>query len=381
MRLSKVPSPDQGRGSTRYHELDCAWRPGRSAKAAHVDYRSSGIRKDGHCWNRRRAMPPAEDTRRQFLLLVILWLTIAPVEEAPHPHSRIPTLTAQRATRIEGEGPYSDTTRPVVFQKRLKEQLEVLLLAPLRSLRRSQHSDIPKVIIIDGLDECEADLQEGRSSTEVGSWRSREEVHKEILFALLQAIRDSSFPFRIIVVSRPEPVIADFFETTVGPHRTLHIFLGDSYQPDDDIALFLSASFAELRRRYRLPPRWPEKYVIPMLVDQASGQFIYPATIIRFLTDTGEPAKQLQRILEWRADDRKDEHSSPFAALDALYARILHMSPDPVLAVQWIHAFMFFQQGELAIPTDESTTFIRSFLESTQGEMDSIFTTRLSSTS
>ena len=252
----------------------------------------------------------------------------------------------------------------MVFRKRLKEQIEVLILKPLRSLRRLPRDGVPKVIIIDGLDECDADIQEGRSSAEVGSWRSREEVHQEILSALLQAIVDPSFPFRIIVVSRPDPVIEDFFES-VAP-SALQIFLGGTYHPDADIALFLRAKFADLRRRYRLPQHWPKESVIAVLVEQASGQFIYPATIIRFLEDTKEPSRQLKRILEWRTSDSQ---SSPFAALDALYTRILQTSPDPTLAVKWIHAFRLLQQDTPALRSDESTSFIRSFLESTQGEM------------
>lgn len=259
---------------------------------------------------------------------------------------------------------------PVVFQKRLKEQLEVLILKPLRSLHLPQHADIPKVIIIDGLDECEADIQEGRSSTEVGAWRSREEVHKEILLVLLHASRDPSFPFRIIVVSRPDPVIVDFFESVLGEQAGLQIFLDGSYHPDADIALFLRAKFAELRRRYRLPHRWPRDSDIAMLVEQASGQFIYPATIMRFIADTGDPSKQLERILKWRANDRQQntDQSSPFSALDCLYARILHTAPDPVLAVKWIHAFRLLEQETPTLRGDESTSFIRAFLESTQGE-------------
>lgn len=45
---------------------------------------------------------------------------------------------------------------PAIFKKRLDEQLEVLILEPLRKALKSGYSESawPRVIIIDGLDEC-----------------------------------------------------------------------------------------------------------------------------------------------------------------------------------------------------------------------------------
>ncbi|TEB24031.1 hypothetical protein FA13DRAFT_1739534 [Coprinellus micaceus] len=278
-------------------------------------------------------------------------------------HERLVGLKDAVLRRIEHD--------PVVFQKRLKEQVEVLVLGPLRSLRLPR-SNLPKVVIIDGLDECEADsdIRDGRPSTDVSGWRSKEQVHREILSALLQALDDPSFPFRIIVVSRPERAIKHFFELDERvASNTLGIFLDGSYRPDTDIALFLRAKFAALGLRYGIPQDWFNDEDIRILVEQASGQFIYPATIVRFITETGDPVRQLQLILRWRA---RVSESNPFATLDALYTRILQSSPDKVLAVKWIQAFRLLQQETPAIRSDESTLFIRSFLEVRQGQMATI---------
>ncbi|TEB22938.1 hypothetical protein FA13DRAFT_1740427 [Coprinellus micaceus] len=201
---------------------------------------------------------------------------------------------------------------PIIFERHLDQQLDTLILKPLRNVSgRSERRYWPAVIIVDGLDECQ-----GSSESDIGpggplpALESR--AQKEILVALLRACADTTFPFRIIVVSRPEPVIRHFFSTSACP--TLNMFLDDKYDPDSDIRLFLGAMFNDLR---------------------PSGQFIYAATVICFLDNPrlGSPQQLLTRLLEWR----RLNDSRPFAPLDLLYDRILRTSPDPLLAVKWIH--------------------------------------------
>jgi hypothetical protein len=91
--------------------------------------------------------------------------------------------------------------------------------------------------------------------------------------------------------------------------------------------------FSDIRRRFNLPPGWALKDV-DLLVTEASGQFIYAATVIRFLDNprVGPPQQLLTQLLQWRSLN----DSKPFAPLDLLYHRILRTSPDPLLAVKWI---------------------------------------------
>ncbi|TEB27799.1 hypothetical protein FA13DRAFT_857750 [Coprinellus micaceus] len=239
---------------------------------------------------------------------------------------------------------------PIVFERHLDQQLEELVLKPLRKVAgRSDHCHWPKVIVIDGLDECQGDEQTSGS-----------DAQKQILSAFYRACRDPAFPFRIIIASRPEPVIRHFFSNS--PNLSLNIFLDDKYDPDADIRLYLEAMLSDIRRRFNIPSTWAAKEVVDRLVKEASGQFIYPATIIRFLDNPqlGAPQQQLTRLLEWRRLD----NSKPFAPLDALYQRILRTSPDPVLAVKWL----------LFINRQTSTNglgawYIRA-LESYSGELD-----------
>ncbi|TEB24044.1 hypothetical protein FA13DRAFT_1739546 [Coprinellus micaceus] len=249
---------------------------------------------------------------------------------------------------------------PMVFERHLDQQLEELVLKPLRKVAGlSDRRHWPEVIIVDGLDECQ-----GNSELDVGAERdsqeSRTTAHKEILSALSRACADPSFPFRIVIASRPEPVIRHFFSTS--PDLALNIFLDDRYDPDSDIRLFLEAMFSDIRRRFKLPSTWAPRHVVDLLVKEASGQFIYAATVIRFLDNPrqGPPQKQLSRLLEWRRLD----NAEPFAPLDALYKRILHTSPDHVLSVKWL--LLIYGHSSVNHPA----WYLQELLESYPGETE-----------
>ena len=215
---------------------------------------------------------------------------------------------------------------PAIFDMSLKRQLEVLILQPLRSSYGQELSTCgpPLSIVVDGVDECGETGESGQS-------RQGDQV--EVLSALLQAINDPAFPFRIIVASRPETWIRAFFTDSATGHFT-EIFLDDRYSPDDDIRLFLKSKFAELCRRCGLDPAtWPSEEAIAKLVEDASGQFIYAATVLRYVDTPGTiPQLQLDIVLKIKPRDK----SNPFSLLDALYTSILHSCPNPEMAVLWL---------------------------------------------
>jgi hypothetical protein len=77
-------------------------------------------------------------------------------------------------------------------------------------------------------------------------------------------------------------------------------------------------------------------------VDKASGQFIYAATVIRFL-ELGHrvpPKALLETILKMEATGT----SNPLNTLDELYSHILNSSPDPFLSVRWIRVIEYLNQ-------------------------------------
>ncbi|KAJ2918836.1 hypothetical protein MD484_g1622, partial [Candolleomyces efflorescens] len=227
-----------------------------------------------------------------------------------------------------------------IFEKNLRVQMEVLVLAPLREVAcRTDRPALRGAVIIDGLDECEAEqYQDVTSPTPRGRpERTKEEDQLEILQVLQLAASESSFPFRILVASRPERVFREFFD----PIRNVAVFakkldLHEAYNADADITLFLEAELNRIGRRYNLPPSWLPLNAVKTLVDKASGQFIYAATVIRFL-DTGHrdpPKTLLDSILGMEVTIT----SNPLEHLDALYSHILNSSPDPPFSVLWIHS-------------------------------------------
>lgn len=74
-----------------------------------------------------------------------------------------------------------------------------------------------------------------------------------------------------------------------------------------------------------LPLPWPPKDVISFLVEKSSGQFIFAATVIRFLDEDRKfPPDQLKLVLDiCKSLDASQHKTNPFVLLDELYAHIL----------------------------------------------------------
>ncbi|TEB33924.1 hypothetical protein FA13DRAFT_1773002 [Coprinellus micaceus] len=270
-------------------------------------------------------------------------------------HDALQALRGPILTTIERD--------PSIFRKRLRDQCKALLLKPFHDVGADlDWSSLPKVIIIDGLDEVEATkTREVRDEARL----KNEADQVEILSALLQAAHDPKFPFRILVVSRPEPVIQDFFSNKAN-HLTKELFLDNKYDPDSDIALLLEAKFAEIRRRYRLPLSWPGQKALDELRKRASGQFIYATTIVRYFHGLkAHPQASLDRILKLHSPD------NALSELDTLYSHILDSSPDPHLSITWLGVITYLSQ----IRSGERYTasFIRQLLQEYQGQTEYMF--------
>ncbi|KAJ2917525.1 hypothetical protein MD484_g2867, partial [Candolleomyces efflorescens] len=233
-----------------------------------------------------------------------------------------------------------------IFDKNLRTQMEVLVLGPLQNIPRPvNRPGLQGAIIIDGVDECSAEQHHNspKNNPRGIAERRNAEDQLEILQVLQMAASHPSFPFRIALASRPERVFREFFDpdatpTIFAPKLDLH----ECYNADADITLFLEAHFSRIRRRYYLPLSWPSHETIRTLVENASGQFIYAATVIRLL-DSGHresPKAFLEAILQMGPAPMTI--SNPLEQLDALYMHILNSSPDPPLSVRWIRTISQF---------------------------------------
>ncbi|KAJ3548637.1 hypothetical protein NMY22_g1185 [Coprinellus aureogranulatus] len=249
-----------------------------------------------------------------------------------------------------------------LFRRSLSAQAKALLLWPFQYLSRQLAlASLPKVFVVDGLDEVEAPKSREMEKYEARLANEAEQV--DILSTLLLLANSAHFPFRIVIVSRPEPAIRGFFSREA-VDSAREIFLDGKYDPDSDILLFLNAKFADLRRRYKLPVSWPGREVLDALRDSASGQFIYAATVIRYLrTSKKSPQGRLESILKTRYE-HPPGGDAVFSPLDALYTNILMSGPDPVSSVRLVGALRQLHNSPLP------PSFVRLLLEEEHGQVD-----------
>ena len=221
---------------------------------------------------------------------------------------------------------------PLIFSKSLAVQFKSLIVAPLQLLVETGFFTKPtsrRLIIIDGLDEC-----------------FDPKVQRNILEVLGSTHRQHRLPLIFLFASRPEQHISLAFSTGLLHNVTTRIALDESYLPDDDIRLFLTDKFQDIKSTHRLrvyiPPQWPLPDVLNQLVKKSSGQFIYASTVIQYISSIRhKPADRLDIVLGIRPSQAGD---LPFAQLDALYTHIF-TNVENIEHVLEILSFVFFSHG------------------------------------
>ena len=249
----------------------------------------------------------------------------------------IPTLAYQISQSLEIFRPYLSAAilqdPRLIFGKSLATQMRQLLLQPLKQAMASRQvgkadASWPKLIIIDGLDECQSEV-----------------MQETILRTLYTSIKQDSFPFCILVASRAEPQIRDIFEGELIRYNS--IALDDTYDADNDIATYLRSSFASILRKHRnnrsMPRPWPSESIIQTLVTKASGQFIYAATVVRFVDVRHQlPSHRLDIALGLQVPQGVVT-PAPFAELDKLYLEILSTLTDPPFTLRVLGALLLLK--------------------------------------
>ncbi|KAJ2927717.1 hypothetical protein H1R20_g9381, partial [Candolleomyces eurysporus] len=210
------------------------------------------------------------------------------------------------------------TKDPLIFEKSLKTQMNKLIVDPIEDVSpdfsKSELAALPYAILIDGLDEC-----------------AEEHRQAELLAVIDDCILENdALPFRVFIASRPEWAIRSALEVTGHLHqKAYHIQLSDRYDASGDIRRVLWRRLRDIGRRSgdprALSPSWPSKQDIETLVANASGQFIYAATVIKFVSERrSSPVDRLQAVITWTPEDR----AQPFAALDLLYTNIVSAAKE-----------------------------------------------------
>ncbi|KAF9553260.1 hypothetical protein CPC08DRAFT_598961, partial [Agrocybe pediades] len=175
----------------------------------------------------------------------------------------LPDIRNKVSTLIEKE--------PLIFNRSISTQLTTLVINPLSDLLLSHDFETiktPRLIVIDGLDECSESMDQ-----------------KHLLLALQEATR--SMPhIRFLVCSRPENHINAAFGLPQVANTSYKIFLGDDWGADQDISTYLKDKFAQIKEGHvfkdTLPAIWPTDKTLDDLVYKSSRQFIYASTVIKY---------------------------------------------------------------------------------------------------
>jgi hypothetical protein len=211
---------------------------------------------------------------------------------------------------------------PLVFTKSLQTQVELLLIKPLRPLMNAGYFTDPnsrRLIIIDGLDECHDP-----------------KAQQKIIEQISNMLRARNVPVVFLIASRPETHLSVTFDLPAQTTILARLALGDQYQPDQDIRVYLEDSFKHIRsthpRKNFIPKSWPSPDQVDTLVSKASGQFIYAAIVMKYIESLRHsPVDRLAVILGLHPP----HNDRPFAELDALYTEIFLAldEPGPVLQI------------------------------------------------
>ncbi|TFK26629.1 hypothetical protein FA15DRAFT_667327 [Coprinopsis marcescibilis] len=219
---------------------------------------------------------------------------------------------------------------PTILTKSLPIQLKRLIIDPMRKI---PSMDEDRVVIIDGLDEC------------VGAEPKRVDPAQEqlLVLKLIDILVSSDLPLCFLICCRPESWIKEGFESL--PRLWRHVEVLDLCQHSDvnaDIETYFRSEFGKIREQSKLPMPWPAEDDVKRLIHKASGQFIYAATVIRYIDDPwSTPTDRLKVIL---SSDFPADHN-PLEALDNLYLTILSQSPNRELTMQVLGCLKAFMEG------------------------------------
>ncbi|KAK1217728.1 hypothetical protein PQX77_019600 [Marasmius sp. AFHP31] len=190
----------------------------------------------------------------------------------------------------------------------------------------ANETEAPNLVIIDGLDEC-------------GDEPAQQRVLSMIRSAFLAS---PNLPLRFLICSRPEAWLQEAFADDSLSELSKSIPLTDDFEPAEDIMTYYRHQFGEIvkspkYRQVQFPNPWPTEEVLETLVNKSCSQFVYAATVSRFIVDAdNDPMDQLRLVLESTLNSQAG--ASPYRELDALYNAILSANPNrdkvrPVLAV------------------------------------------------
>ncbi|KAF9011408.1 hypothetical protein BDQ17DRAFT_1223738, partial [Cyathus striatus] len=202
----------------------------------------------------------------------------------------------------------------LVYDASINSQFQKLIVEPCLKFIKSSQPPLYCVgrvtIVIDGLDEC-----------------LDQSMQIAILKLLVKAVQCNGFPLDFFITSRPELHLQEVWGTKEISSVTQFISLSNVQGTSQDIQTMLESGFSCILNNCRfkaalksVPRPWPPLSSIWKLVERSSGQFIYAATVMKFISSPHHNPNARLEIVLGIQDSR---NSSPLADLDLLYHEIL----------------------------------------------------------
>ena len=262
-----------------------------------------------------------------------------------HGHFLFSTIAYQLALNIPGLRQHVDyimELNPTLHTKSMNVQLQSLIVDAFQLL--SPFPQRSYLVIIDGLDEC------------------HDKATQQLILRLLcKTITVHKLPLRFLIGSRPESHIRDSFGQESLFTITRRVVLDESFNPGRDVRVFLQDGFAKICAHNPIMSHveqpWPREGIIDLLVQRSSGQFIYAATVLKFVgADFCSLKKQLALVLK--------PDPTAFSDLDQLYTQILSVYPSTMNIVQVLGIILAFDNEDL------TPEVIEDILEMEEGELE-----------
>jgi hypothetical protein len=192
-----------------------------------------------------------------------------------------------------------------VEEKGLEEQFKILVETPLGNIPPSSFA-LPKIIVIDALDECEEEI----NVPKICEYLCR-----------LQTL--TTVRLRVLITSRDDYSMVNAFkrlEKLNIKYQSLSLDRDFLDETKSDIRTFLDDEFASIRSNFSVEEDpWPDSQTLQKIVNLATSPsplFIYAATLCRFLDDPTGRSDPVDSLETWFEDSKASQ-------LDQTYMPIL----------------------------------------------------------
>ncbi|RAH71407.1 WD40 repeat domain-containing protein, partial [Aspergillus aculeatinus CBS 121060] len=204
--------------------------------------------------------------------------------ECASPKRFVPTILYQLTTllptlKVEIQAVLEKDS--IIFTKTLEEQIDCVLLEPLKKLPVDQRQIL--IFIIDAMDQC----------------RDKRDI-RQLLRNLVKVRGVGALDLRFFITGRPEPKVCEGFQQ-LGAEQCREVSLHKAKGVERDIAAFLDARLNDIAANHPSPPAWPEERTIKEVAQRASPLFIVASTICLFIDDERfSPVERTSVILQHR---------------------------------------------------------------------------------